>query len=42
MCGEHHGQAKYNTMSKGSLLLVDDDRHVLTSMASWLREQGMK
>ena len=26
-------------MSKGSLLLVDDDRHVLTSMAEWLREQ---
>ena len=27
-------------MNKGSLLLVDDDRHVLDSMASWLREQG--
>ncbi len=27
-------------MSKGSLLLVDDDRHVLTSMADWLRGQG--
>jgi DNA-binding NtrC family response regulator len=27
-------------MSKGSLLLVDDDRHVLASMADWLREQG--
>jgi len=27
-------------MSKGSLLLVDDDRHVLDSMADWLREQG--
>ena len=26
-------------MSKGSLLLVDDDRHVLSSMAEWLREQ---
>ncbi len=26
-------------MSKGSLLLVDDDRHVLDSMAGWLREQ---
>jgi len=26
-------------MSKGSLLLVDDDRHVLESMADWLREQ---
>ncbi len=24
----------------GSLLLVDDDRHVLNSMADWLREQG--
>jgi len=24
----------------GSLLLVDDDRHVLASMAEWLREQG--
>jgi len=24
----------------GHLLLVDDDRHVLESMASWLREQG--
>jgi DNA-binding NtrC family response regulator len=29
-------------MKKGSLLLVDDDRHVLTSMADWLREQGYK
>ena len=28
------------TMNKGSLLLVDDDRHVLDSMADWLREQG--
>ncbi len=27
-------------MSKASLLLVDDDRHVLASMADWLREQG--
>jgi len=27
-------------MTKGSLLLVDDDRHVLASMAEWLREQG--
>jgi DNA-binding NtrC family response regulator len=27
-------------MKSGSLLLVDDDRHVLDSMASWLREQG--
>ena len=26
--------------TKGSLLLVDDDRHVLKSMAEWLREQG--
>lgn len=26
-------------MSKGSLLLVDDDRHVLDSMADWLRDQ---
>ena len=24
----------------GTLLLVDDDRHVLASMADWLREQG--
>ncbi len=24
----------------GTLLLVDDDRHVLSSMADWLREQG--
>ncbi len=24
----------------GSLLLVDDDRHLLASMAEWLREQG--
>jgi DNA-binding NtrC family response regulator len=29
-------------MTKGSLLLVDDDRHVLESMADWLREQGYK
>ena len=27
-------------MNKGSLLLVDDDHHVLDSMADWLREQG--
>ncbi len=27
-------------MNKGSLLLVDDDRQVLDSMADWLREQG--
>ena len=27
-------------MGKGSLLLVDDDRHVLESMDDWLREQG--
>jgi DNA-binding NtrC family response regulator len=29
-------------MKKGSLLLVDDDRHVLESMAEWLREQGYR
>jgi len=29
-------------MKKGSLLLVDDDRHVLGSMADWLREQGYR
>jgi len=27
-------------MKSGSLLLVDDDHHVLNSMADWLREQG--
>lgn len=27
-------------MKRGSLLLVDDDRQVLDSMADWLREQG--
>jgi DNA-binding NtrC family response regulator len=27
-------------MKRGTLLLVDDDRHVLASMADWLREQG--
>lgn len=27
-------------MHKASLLLVDDDRHVLHSMAAWLRDQG--
>ncbi|HZZ30242.1 MAG TPA: sigma-54 dependent transcriptional regulator [Pirellulales bacterium] len=29
-------------MKKSTLLLVDDDRHVLTSMADWLREQDYK
>lgn len=29
-------------MAGGTLLLVDDDRHVLESMADWLREQGYK
>ncbi|MGA2064039.1 MAG: sigma-54 dependent transcriptional regulator [Thermoguttaceae bacterium] len=27
---------------QATLLLVDDDRHVLSSMADWLREQGYK
>ena len=27
-------------MTQGTLLLVDDDRHVLASMAEWLRDQG--
>jgi DNA-binding NtrC family response regulator len=27
---------------QATLLLVDDDRHVLTSMAEWLREQGYR
>ena len=27
-------------MTKPQLLLVDDDRHVLESMADWLRGQG--
>jgi DNA-binding NtrC family response regulator len=31
-----------HAMTKGSLLLVDDDRHVLESMADWLRSQGYK
>ena len=28
------------SMTKPRLLLVDDDRHVLESMADWLRSQG--
>ncbi len=28
-------------MIQGSLLLVDDDRHLLESMADWLRSQGL-
>ena len=27
-------------MKRGNLLLVDDDRHLLASMADWLRDQG--
>ncbi len=27
-------------MTTGSLLLIDDDRHILDSMAGWLQEQG--
>ncbi len=29
-------------MIQGSLLLVDDDRHVLESMTDWLRSQGLQ
>jgi DNA-binding NtrC family response regulator len=29
-----------DTMKKASLLLVDDDRYLLDSMAAWLRDQG--
>ena len=29
-------------MTQGSLLLVDDDRQVLESMADWLRDQGLQ
>jgi DNA-binding NtrC family response regulator len=29
-------------INRASLLLVDDDRHVLDSMADWLREQGFE
>lgn len=29
-------------MSHGSLLLVDDDRHILESMADWLRSQSLE
>ncbi len=29
-------------MLQGSLLLVDDDRHLLESMADWLSDQGLK
>ena len=29
-------------MNRGSLLLVDDDRHLLESMADWLRGQGYR
>jgi DNA-binding NtrC family response regulator len=29
-------------MKNGTLLLVDDDRHLLTSMVEWLREQGYR
>ena len=29
-------------MTQASLLLVDDDRHVLDSMSQWLRSQGFR
>jgi DNA-binding NtrC family response regulator len=32
----------FRIMSNGTLLLVDDDRHVLESMADWLRSQNMQ
>jgi DNA-binding NtrC family response regulator len=31
-----------NNAKRASLLLVDDDRHLLESMADWLREQGFQ
>src|SRR5262245_56997305 len=33
-------EKRETVMSKGTLLLVDDDRQVLEAMADWLRDQG--
>lgn len=46
MVGHRFRQAKQRQkvgeedMKRGSLLLIDDDRHILASMADWLRDQG--
>ena len=36
------GRIRGRIMIQGSLLLVDDDRHVLESMTDWLRSQGLQ
>jgi len=38
-CSPEKDSGKNMASSKGVLLLVDDDRHLLESMASWLQEQ---
>ena len=40
--GAHALHSGDDKMTAATLLLVDDDRHVLESMSEWLREQGYK
>lgn len=42
VCICHHSVPGVPSVNAPSILLVDDDRHLLESMAGWLREQGYR